>query len=224
MRSDATTSDCEVGPDMAAASSPESDSGGSLPKAGTRQGRPHLQKIVSVACQELGTLAFRLTFAEFLMTFLPGSVGGRVRASLFRFAGAKVGHGTIIFRGVTLDGPPDRAGRLRLGRTCFVNAGCRFDLQASVTVGDRVFMGQEVAILTSSHSLGPPAFRAGVLQSMPVTIGDGVWIGARSVILPGVSIGRGSVVAAGAVVTRSIPENVLVAGVPARIIRQLHGA
>ncbi len=220
MVSHANARGCEGGR-ATGASTLKSGLGAPLPTATSHRGRVHLQKVVALACQELGAFAFRLTIAELLMALIPGSVGGRVRAALYRFAGANVGHGTIIFRGVGLDGPPDRARRLRLGHTCFVNVGCRFDLQAPISIGDRVFMGQEVAILTSSHGLGPSAFRAGLLQSRPVTIGDGAWLGARSVVLPGVSIGGGTVVAAGAVVTRDVPENVLVAGVPARIIRQL---
>jgi maltose O-acetyltransferase len=63
--------------------------------------------------------------------------------------------------------------------------------------------------------------RAGDLKAEPVTIGDGAWIGARATILPGVTIGGGAVVAAGSVVTRDLPANVLAGGVPARVIREL---
>jgi acetyltransferase-like isoleucine patch superfamily enzyme len=59
------------------------------------------------------------------------------------------------------------------------------------------------------------------LEALPVTIGAGVWVGARAMIMPGVTIGDGAVIAAGAVVTKDVPPNTLVAGVPARIVREL---
>jgi acetyltransferase-like isoleucine patch superfamily enzyme len=78
-------------------------------------------------------------------------------------------------------------------------------------------------ILTSSHELGPTMQRAGPLFRRPVRIGQGAWVGARSVVLPGVSIGDGAVVAAGSMVTKDVPPNVLVGGVPASVRRSLPG-
>jgi maltose O-acetyltransferase len=76
-------------------------------------------------------------------------------------------------------------------------------------------------LLTSSHHIGNQIHRAGPLTTAPVIIENGTWIGARSVVLPGVTVGAGSVVASGAIVTRNVPPNTLVGGVPARVLRTI---
>ena len=87
--------------------------------------------------------------------------------------------------------------------------------------GDQVSIGHDVLFMTGSHQLnaGPNQRRAGDWFGQPIQVGNHVWIGARTTILPGVSIGDGAVIAAGATVTKNVPENAIVAGVPARIIR-----
>jgi acetyltransferase-like isoleucine patch superfamily enzyme len=82
-------------------------------------------------------------------------------------------------------------------------------------------IGQEVSIITAGHQIAGPFYRAGTLRPAAVRIGGGVWIGARATILPGVNVGPGTVVAAGAVVAHDVPANVLVGGVPARVLRSL---
>ncbi|WP_434432190.1 sugar O-acetyltransferase [Lactiplantibacillus paraplantarum] len=92
---------------------------------------------------------------------------------------------------------------------------------APVRIGDNVMIGPNVDIYTVNHPLTARGRRANLAQGHPVTIGDDVWIGGRVVITPGVTIGNNVVVAAGAVVTHDVPDNVLVAGVPAKVIRTL---
>ena len=108
-------------------------------------------------------------------------------------------------------------GQLRFGDRCFVNVGATIISVLEITIGDDVAIASEVLVLDSnSHGLeGKPHVEA------PVRIGDGTWIGARAMVLPGVTIGRRVVVAAGAVVTREVPDDVLVAGNPARVVRSL---
>ena len=108
-------------------------------------------------------------------------------------------------------------GRLRIGDRVFVNSGSVVIAVKEITIGDDVALANEVYVMDSnSHGVeGRPHVEA------PVHIGDGTWVGARAMILPGVTIGKRVVVAAGAVVTRDVPDDVLVAGNPARVIRPL---
>lgn len=108
-------------------------------------------------------------------------------------------------------------GRIRLGDRVFLNCGTALLSVLEITIGDDVALANEVYVMDSnSHGMeGKPHVEA------PVVIGDGTWVGARAMILPGVTIGKRVVVAAGSVVTRDVPDDVLVAGNPARIVRPL---
>ena len=94
-------------------------------------------------------------------------------------------------------------------------------VEAPIKIGANCDIGPGVEFIPGSHVIGGPMRRAGGGTAQPITIGDGCWIGARSIILGGVSIGAGCVVAAGSVVTQSVSANTQVAGVPARVKRQL---
>lgn len=109
--------------------------------------------------------------------------------------------------------------RLRLGS--FVEIGENVILRAGggLTIGNRVLIAAGAAIVTAGHPISLP--RWSKVELAPVTIGDDVWIGVNAVVLPGVSVGNGVVVAAGAVVTENVPPNVVVGGVPARILRNV---
>ena len=108
-------------------------------------------------------------------------------------------------------------GRLRFGDRVFVNVGTTIIAVEEIVVGDDVAFASDVYVLDSdSHGVeGRPHKQA------PVRIGDGCWIGARAMILPGVTIGKRVLVAAGSVVTRDVPDDCLVAGNPARVVRSL---
>ncbi len=92
---------------------------------------------------------------------------------------------------------------------------------APVTIGDYVMIGPNTLISTVNHPMTPMGRRKHLGIAKPVTIGDDVWIGGNVTILPGVTIGNNVVVAAGAVVTHDVPDNSLVGGVPAKVIREL---
>lgn len=108
-----------------------------------------------------------------------------------------------------------------IGEGTFINYETFIDAAADVRIGARCSLGPRVTIITGSHELGDSTRRAGTPENRPIVIGDGAWIGACAVILPGVTIGAGAVVAAGAVVTRDVPDHSVVAGVPAVVVRTL---
>jgi maltose O-acetyltransferase len=110
---------------------------------------------------------------------------------------------------------------IEIGDRTFINDFCFFENIARVVIGSDVAIGMHAALLTSTHEMGGPGSRSGAWGVKPVTVEDGCWIGARATVLPGVTIGRGSVVAAGAVVTADCEPNALYGGVPARIVRKL---
>lgn len=93
--------------------------------------------------------------------------------------------------------------------------------EAPVTIGDNVFIGPNVSIITVIHALTIKERNDGIMTCKPVTIGNNVWICANVTILPGVTIGDGAVIGAGSVVTKSIPDNVLAAGNPCKVIRNI---
>lgn len=139
----------------------------------------------------------------------------RGRTLLYRLAGFEIGAGTTI-------SPRCFFGRaMSFGRRCFVNYDCFFNTSGGISVGDDVHFGPGVAVVTSTHDVGPANRRAGAVSAAPVVIESGCWLGARVTVLPGVTIGAGCIVAAGAVVTSSLDPNGLYAGVPARRVRDL---
>ena len=96
---------------------------------------------------------------------------------------------------------------IHLGKNVFINAGCRFQDQGGIYIGDGTFIGHNVILATLNHDLNPNS-RADMYPK-PIHIGKKVWIGSGAIVLPGVSIGDNSVIAAGSVVTKNVPENVV---------------
>lgn len=92
-----------------------------------------------------------------------------------------------------------------------------------IYVGDHCLFGPNVTVCTATHPIHPPLRSREAQYNLPVTIGENVWIGAGSVILPGVTIGDNSVVGAGSVVTKDIPANVVAMGSPCRVVREIGG-
>lgn len=180
-----------------------------------------MKQVSQLLRSETSELQIRLQLAHLAMWPLPPHVGNRLRVYLLRMAGFQIGRGTVMWGAPTITGSGDLYTRLHIGRDCWFNIGCMLNLGATITIGDRVAIGHQVMILTDSHAIGDQKRRAGPLTALPVQIGDGAWVGARATILPGVTIGEGAVVAAGAVVTKTVAPNLLVGGVPARPIREL---
>jgi acetyltransferase-like isoleucine patch superfamily enzyme len=135
-----------------------------------------------------------------------------LRVVLYRSAGISVGLADI-FPGLTVVGRP---ANLRIGDGTGMNVNCFFECAGRVTVGNRVMMGMGVTVVTSDHPIGPDGRPQQAPVSRDVVIEDGVWLGARSTVLPGVTVGEGVVVSAGSVVSRNCLPYSLYAGVPAR--------
>lgn len=107
----------------------------------------------------------------------------------------------------------------RVGKEVFINFGCTFLDQGGITIEDGVFIGPEAKILSEGHP-EQPALRH-TLQTEPVVIRRKAWIGAGAIILPGVTVGENAIIAAGAIVTKDVPDNTIAAGVPAKILRNI---
>lgn len=107
----------------------------------------------------------------------------------------------------------------RVGKGVFINFGCTFLDQGGITLEDGVFIGPGAKILTEAHPEQPEIRHT--LQTRPVVIRRKAWIGAGAIVLPGVTVGQNAIVGAGSVVTRDVPDNAVVAGVPAKFIRNI---
>lgn len=106
-----------------------------------------------------------------------------------------------------------------IGKNVFINHACSFLDMGGITIEDRVLIGPRVNLVTENHPLDPADRRA--LITKPILIRQGAWIGAAATILPGVTIGENAVVAAAAVVSKDVPANTIVGGIPAKVIRTI---
>lgn len=156
------------------------------------------------------------TWLEGTVGWMPGRTGRAVRGSLYgRLLGAA--------------GPMDVAewthirtpSGLKCGKRVSLGRGVQLTCGGGISIGDDVMFGQGAFVISNGHVIDRvdiPMAEQG-LYGKPVEIGDDVWIGAKAIILPGVRIGRGAVIAAGAIVTRDVPDYALVVGSPGRVVR-----
>jgi maltose O-acetyltransferase len=163
----------------------------------------------------------RKVVAGVVSRVLPQFSFNRTRTLALRAAGVRIGKRSGVLGPLDITGPGDVRDLLSIGDDTFISGPLHIDLGAPVLIGSRVQLGHQVVLLTADHDIGPSSARCGPLMAAPITIGDGVWIASRVTVLPGVSIGEGSVVGAGAVVTRDVAPNSFVAGIPARLVREL---
>lgn len=117
-----------------------------------------------------------------------------------------------------------RGGAFKIGSDSSINAFSKLSCKGTVTIGNGVRIGSHFSLVASSHVFkdsNQPIFKQGI-ESKGIIIEDNVWIGTKVVILDGVNIGKNSIIAAGAVVNNNVPENSIVAGVPAKVIKKLY--
>ena len=167
-------------------------------------------------------------------------LGDRMRAVWWRMRGASVGRKASLGRYCSILRPwclvtgervqfehqvyikiTSDAARVKLGDEVFIGYGAELDISDSLSLGNHVLIAPGCFITDHHHRRGAhERIAAQGCESAPVTIEDDVWLGANAVVLPGVRIGRGAIVGAGAVVTDDVPAMTIVAGVPARKIRE----
>lgn len=138
-----------------------------------------------------------------------------IRRLFSELIGNEVDEGFNLFPPFTTDCGKN----IHLGKGVFINSGCRFQDQGGITIGDYSLIGHNVVLATLNHNLNPKK-RANLIPS-PIKIGKRVWVGSNSTLLPGITIGDNAVIGAGSVVTKDVPENAVVAGVPARIVKTI---
>ena len=138
-----------------------------------------------------------------------------LRILMSKLIGREVDEGFGLFPPFFADCPQN----IYLGKEVFINSGCKFQAQGGIYIGDKCLIGHNIIIATINHDVSPYTRRD--LIPSKVTIGNNVWIGSGSIILPGVSIGDNAIIGAGSVVTRNIPENSIAVGNPAKVIRKI---
>lgn len=140
----------------------------------------------------------------------------QVRERLSEIIGSPIDQSTRVF-------PPfyTNFGRfIILGKNVFINHACSFLDMGGITIEDDVLIGPKVNLITENHPLDPADRQALLLK--PIVVKRNAWIGAAATILPGVTIGENAVVAAGAVVSKDVPANTIVGGIPAKIIKTIN--
>lgn len=110
---------------------------------------------------------------------------------------------------------------ITIGKNFYANHNCIMLDCAAIIIGDNVMFGPNVSLYTASHPIYAETRKSGLEFALPITIGNDVWIGGSSVINPGVTIHDGAVIASGSVVTKDVPDHVIMAGNPARILRKI---
>ncbi len=168
---------------------------------------PEIYEFMNRASDEARRITFELNGAYHSMP--------EVRALFARLFGKPVDPSFRVF-------PPfytDFGKNITVGKNVFINACCHFQDQGGITLGDNCLVGHNVVFATLNHGFAPEE-RQSMLPA-PIVVGRNVWIGSNSTILQGVTIGDNSIIAAGSVVTKDVPANAIVAGIPARFIRSI---
>jgi acetyltransferase-like isoleucine patch superfamily enzyme len=138
-----------------------------------------------------------------------------IRSFLSQIAGTEIDESVTVFTPLHIN----YGKHTKIGKNVFINFDCVFLDLGGITIEDNVLIAPKVSLLTESHPLNPNERQS--LIPKPIHIKKNVWIGANATILQGVTIGENSIVAAGSVVSKDVPDNVVVGGIPAKIIKNI---
>jgi acetyltransferase-like isoleucine patch superfamily enzyme len=180
------------------------------------------------SAQQLGVITADTPAGRRFAAFGAGSLIGFPTGSVYGEEWIEIGAGTMIAALVTLCAgmlPGQDLGEapvLRVGDRCVIGRGSHIVAHQSIVIGDDVFTGPYVYITDQNHGYADPEIPIGRQwpSNIAVSIGPGTWLGAGAIVLPGACIGRNVVVAAGSVVRGQVPDRCVVAGVPARVVRE----
>ena len=155
----------------------------------------------------------------FVNKILSGTKYFKLKRILLNCIGFQIGHNPKVV------GPVECSGKLKVGENCWIGKNLIVNGNGMVEIGDNCDIAPEVTFLTGGHAVGNAHRRAGKGEIYSISVGNGVWIGARSTLMKNISVGNGAIIAACACVHKSVQDNDMVGGVPARVIRTLkHGA
>ena len=176
-------------------------------KTGKALDTPEIYRLMDDMSDEARRLTFKLNSAYHSQE--------EINALLAELFGRPVGKGFKMF-------PPfytDFGKNIHIGDNVFINACCHFQDHGGVYIGDCCQIGHNVVFATLNHGLKPEDRRT--MTPAPIRLGKNVWVGSNSTILQGVTVGDNAVIAAGAVVTKDVPANTVVGGVPARMLKEI---
>ncbi|HEY8515482.1 MAG TPA: DapH/DapD/GlmU-related protein [Candidatus Binatia bacterium] len=205
-----------AGHDAAQTGAPAAEHDVALPPAPTTTAGAQIRRFLGTITLRQAIVLYAEEWIGSLLRGIPSMLGFALRAWFYRLLFAHWGGFGFICRNVNFI----HSYGIRIGRNYHINTGCLFDGRGGLTIGDNVLIGPNVVIVSSQHHWSDPSLP--IIQqghrSAPIVIGDDVWIGANSVVTPGVTIATGTVVGSGSVVTKSTEPYTIVAGVPARVI------
>lgn len=163
-------------------------------------------------------LSARRWLANMLVRWLPPTRFYGLKRLIWRFGGVDIGRRVRLVSSVQIwtSGPVAIGEDTFIGHECLIVGG-----DAPITIGARCDLAPRVSLVSGTHDEGGVERAAGPGRSEPITIGDGVWIGAGSTLIVGTSVGNGSMIGAASLVNASIPTGVVAVGVPCRVLRKL---
>lgn len=149
-----------------------------------------------------------------LLRNIGGDIGRTLRRVFYKFAGAKIGKGVKIHENVFIYRPYN----LEIGNWTEIGTGVIISSRKNIKIGNHVGIGPQSSIYDNDHKM-PLGIKEEDMIDSPIEIGDGTWIGTRSIILRGVKIGKNVTIGAGSLVNKNVPDNAVVSGNPAKIIK-----